>query len=147
MRPFSHTRGFGNRHNWRILDSENPHALLEHVLDSPDFKVWCGVTPDRIVRPFFHKNPIMSAVYLDMLENFVFPQIVAEVHGLIFQQDGAPAHFGATGSTALDKRFPGRWIGRGGPISWPPLGPYLTNMDFLFGGGVYQRHRVQHEAR
>jgi hypothetical protein len=30
-----------------------------------------------------------------MLQNFVFWQIVAEVNGLFFQQDGAPAHFGA----------------------------------------------------
>jgi hypothetical protein len=33
-----------------------------------------------------------------MLENFVFPQIVAEVDGLIFQQDGAPDYFLADGS-------------------------------------------------
>jgi hypothetical protein len=53
----------------------------------------------------------MSAVYLDMLENFVFPQILAEVDGLIFQQDHAPAHFGAIVCTALDERFPDQWIG------------------------------------
>jgi hypothetical protein len=38
-----------------------------------------------------------------MLENFVFPQILAEIDNLIFQQDGAPVHFGATVSTALDE--------------------------------------------
>jgi hypothetical protein len=43
----------------------------------------------------------------DMLENFVSPQIVAEVESLIFQQDGTPAHFGAIACTALDKQFPG----------------------------------------
>jgi hypothetical protein len=35
----------------------------------------------------------MSAVYLDILEKLVFSQIVAEVDGLIFKQDGAPAQF------------------------------------------------------
>jgi hypothetical protein len=50
----------------------------------------------------------MSAVYLDMLEKFFFPQIIAEVDGLIFQHDGAPANFGSIGRAALDERFSGR---------------------------------------
>jgi hypothetical protein len=33
-----------------------------------------------------------------MLENFVFPQILAEVDGLIFQKDGAPDDFLFNGS-------------------------------------------------
>jgi hypothetical protein len=58
---------------------------------------------DQIVRScFFHKSPIMSAVYLDMLEKFVFPHTGAEVDSIIFQQDGAPVHFGAIVSTTLD---------------------------------------------
>jgi hypothetical protein len=69
----------------------------------------------------------MSAVYPDMLENFVFPQAVAEVDGLLIQRDGAPAHFGAIVHTSLNERFPGGWIGRGGPINWPDLTP----MDFF----------------
>jgi hypothetical protein len=66
--------------------------------------VRCSITSDRIVGScFFHENIIMCAVYLDMLDNFVFPQIVAEIDSLIFQQDGAPGHVGATMSTALDE--------------------------------------------
>jgi hypothetical protein len=67
-----------------------------------------------------------------MLENFVLPQI-AEVDGLIFQQDGAPPHFGAIVRTALDEQFPGRCIGRGGLINWPSRSPDLTPMDFFWG--------------
>jgi hypothetical protein len=91
---------------------------------------------DRIVGPlFFHESTITSAVYLDVLENFVFPQI-AEVDCLIFQQDGAPPNFGAIVRTALDERFSGQWIGRGGPINWPPRSPDLTLMDFFFWGYI-----------
>lgn len=32
------------------------------------------------------------------------------------------------------KRLPGRWIGRGGPIRWPPRPPDLTPLDFCLGG-------------
>jgi hypothetical protein len=49
-----------------------------------------------------HESTIKIVVYVDMLENFVFPQIAAEVNGLNFQQDDAPAHFGAIVRTALD---------------------------------------------
>jgi hypothetical protein len=58
----------------------------------------------------FYKSTITTVVSLDMLENFVFPQIVAEADGLIFQQIVC---------TPLDKRFPGQWIGRGRPVKWP----------------------------
>jgi hypothetical protein len=38
-----HTHGVVNRHNCRIWGSENPHALMEHVRDSPEVNVWCGI--------------------------------------------------------------------------------------------------------
>jgi hypothetical protein len=47
----------------------------------------------------------------------MFPQVIAEVDIPIFQQDGAPAPFGAIVHTALGIRFPGWWIGRGRPIN------------------------------
>jgi ribosomal protein S18 acetylase RimI-like enzyme len=131
-----HTHGVVNCHNCRIWGSKNPHAQMEHVRDSPKVNVWCDIMSGRIVGPFFfHESTITSAVYLDMLENFVFPQI-AEVDGLIFQQDGAPPHFGAIVHTALDERFRSRWIGRGGPINWPPRSPGLTLMYFFFWGYI-----------
>jgi hypothetical protein len=92
---------------------------------------------DWIVRPFFiHEIIITSAVYLDVLENFVLPQTVAEVDGLIFEQDGAPAHFCATVCTFLDKRFPGWYISNGRPNNWPPQSPDLTPMNLFFWGYI-----------
>ncbi|KAJ8897631.1 hypothetical protein PR048_002980 [Dryococelus australis] len=35
------------------------------------------------------------------------------------QQDGCLAHFSLVAKCTL-QRFPGRWIGRGGPLTWPP---------------------------
>jgi hypothetical protein len=139
-----HTHGVKNRHNCIIWGSENPDALMEHVRDSPKVNVWCSIMSDRIVGPFFfHESTITSAVCLDTLENFVFPQI-AEVDGLIFQQDGAPPHFGAIVRTALVERFHGRRIGRGGPINWPPRSPDFTHGLLLLG--VHQRHRIQRKG-
>jgi hypothetical protein len=73
---------------------------------------WCSIMFDQIAAVlFFHESTTMSVVFLDILQNFVFPHMLAEDHGLIFQQDGAAAHFGAIVCTALDEQFPGQWIG------------------------------------
>jgi hypothetical protein len=30
----------------------------------------------------------------------------------------------------MDRQFPGYWIGRRGPVDWPPRSPDLTPLDF-----------------
>ena len=56
-----------------------------------------------------------------------------------FQQDGAPPHFALTVRAYLDRTFPGRWIGRSGPLPWPPHSPDLTPCDFWLWGMVKER--------
>ncbi|KYN11774.1 hypothetical protein ALC57_16052, partial [Trachymyrmex cornetzi] len=52
----------------------------------------------------------------------------------MFFQDGAPAHWSRRIRNHLDLTFPGRWIGRGGPVSWCPRSPDLSSLDiFLWG--------------
>ena len=36
----------------------------------------------------------------------------------------------------LDATFPNRWIGRDGPIPWPPRSPDITPIDFFLWGYV-----------
>ena len=40
---------------------------------------------------------------------------------------------------SLNTTFQGRWIGRGGPIRWPPRSPDLTPLDFFLWGYVKDR--------
>ena len=56
-----------------------------------------------------------------------------------FQQDGAPPHFDLTVRAYLDHTFPGRWIGRSGPLPWPPHSPDLTPGDFWLWGMLKER--------
>ncbi|GFU60264.1 uncharacterized protein TNCV_4249611 [Trichonephila clavipes] len=51
-----------------------------------------------------------------------------------FQHDGAPAHFSSDMRCALDTAYPGRWIGRGGPVNWPARSPDLSCLDFFLWG-------------
>jgi hypothetical protein len=35
--------------------------------------------------------------------------------------------------SAEDNNYEGKWIGRGGPVAWPPRSPDLTPSDFFMG--------------
>ena len=55
-----------------------------------------------------------------------------------FLQDGAPPHFAISVRNWLDEHFPGKWIGRRGPIDWPARSPDLTPLDFYVWGHLKQ---------
>ena len=59
-----------------------------------------------------------------------------KIRSIIFQQDGARAHFSTDVRQYLDNHFPNRWIGRGAPIRWAPRSPDLTPLDFFLWGHV-----------
>jgi hypothetical protein len=54
----------------------------------------------------------------------------------ILEQDGAPPHSGLQVSACLDRAFPGTWISRDGPMSWPQHSPDITPLDFSLWGYV-----------
>jgi len=70
----------------------------------------------------------------------VFPQIETFeqeiVSRVIFMQDGAPPHFSCFVTDVLSERFPDAWIGRDGPIPWPPRSPDLPPLDFFLWGYI-----------
>ena len=48
-----------------------------------------------------------------------------------FMQDGAPPHFALAVREYLNANYEGRWIGRDGPVPWPPRSPDLNMLDFF----------------
>ena len=57
----------------------------------------------------------------------------------MFQQDGAPPHWGLIVRNFLNETFPNRWIGRNDPTPWPPRSPDITPLDFFLWGYVKDR--------
>ena len=53
---------------------------------------------------------------------------------LWFPHDGAPAHFALDVREYLNNVFSNRWIGRDGPVQWPPRSLDVTSMDFFIWG-------------
>ncbi|GBN62759.1 hypothetical protein AVEN_149503-1 [Araneus ventricosus] len=64
--------------------------------------------------------------------------------GVIFQQGGAPPHYGNTVREFLVTTFPQRWIGRGAVMAWTPRSPDITPLDFYLWGYVKQHVCSEH---
>ena len=62
-----------------------------------------------------------------------------------YQQDGASIHWAKTVKEKLNNGLPNRWIGRSGPINWPPRSPDLSINDFWLWGTL--RNEIFKEPR
>lgn len=133
------SNGSVNRHNMHYYATENPHWLrtIDHT-NRWSLNVWAGILKDHVIGPFFFEQTLTGVIYLDFLENEL-PVMLENVDlatraVMWFQHDGAPVHFQRNVRRYLDNWLPGRWIGRGGTVSWPPRSPDLTPLDFFFMG-------------
>lgn len=134
-----HTCGHVNRHNCRIWADEQPSVLQEWQRDTAKVNVWLGITRSTVYGPFFFaEQTVTGTTYLDMLEQFLEPQLISDgiMDTVVFQQDGAPPHFALVVRDYLNQAFPGRWIGRASPRMWAPRSPDLTPLDFFAWGFI-----------
>ncbi|CAF3832996.1 unnamed protein product [Rotaria magnacalcarata] len=112
-------RGLVNKHNIRYWCENNPHVSVETVMNSPKLNVWCAMSKNQIIGSFFFDDDTVNGQnYLSIPKEFFVPEIrkLHRIPSIIFQQDGAPPHFAVDVRQYLNHHFPGRWIGRGGPI-------------------------------
>ncbi len=72
-----------NRHNSCYWSSRNPHATAPVRHTSQGVMVWCGITSTRIFGPYFFDENVTGESYLNMLQDFLWPQI--RQRGLHFQ--------------------------------------------------------------
>ena len=137
-----HTNGKVNRHNVSIWGKENPHATIEHERDSAKVNVFCAISKNHVHGLFFFKGNVTGDVYLQMLQNCLMDDLIANEHeDFIYQQDGAPPHWKLTVRAYLNDNLPSRRIGRASSednamLKWPPRSPDLTPCDFFLWGYV-----------
>jgi hypothetical protein len=105
-------------------------------MKSKTLYVWAGIWIGGVIGPFFFDSTITGDMYLEILKHQIWPalQVIPNLQEMFFMQDGAPPHWFGAVRVWLDERFPNRWIGRDGPISWPSRSPDLTPMDFSVWG-------------
>lgn len=140
--------GVTNFHNLHHWSSSNPHnkkqTKSQHRFSC---NVWLGIVGQTVIGPRFLSSVINGESYLQLLRD-ILPDLLDNVplaiaDNLIYQQDGAPAHYSRIVRNWLDDHFSDRWIGRRGPTEWPPRSPDLTPLDFyawgFMKGYVYEK--------
>ena len=80
---------------------------------------------------------LTAVAYLDFLNNDLGPLLenvpLNVRRDLWYLHDGAPAHYAVEVREWFDRNFPNKWIGRNGPVLWPPRSPDLNPCDFFMG--------------
>ena len=81
----------------------------------------------------FAKPRVTGITYLDLLQQFLEPQLVQDgiLDSVVYQQDGASLHFSLIVRNYLIDTFPGRWFGRASLKLWAPRSPDLTPKNFF----------------
>ncbi|CAK9799249.1 Transposable element Tc3 transposase [Anthophora plagiata] len=143
--------GFVNKQNCRIWATENPRAVHQRQLHPLKCTVWCGISSERIIGPYFFESEagdavtINAAQYQAMLENFLRPAV--ENHPqLWFQQDGATAHTARETMALLRDIFGERIISRNSDFNWPPRSPDLTAPNCFLWAYLKERLYVNKPA-
>lgn len=136
-----HLSGYVNKQNFRFWSDNNPRNLHEKPLHSQKVTVWCAMSSQGVVGPYFFESEngstltVNSERYAEMLVNFAFPALDEHVNDrTLFQQDGATSHTANISMDLLRLAFPGRLISRNGDIPWPACSPDLTAPDFFLWG-------------
>jgi len=128
-----------------IWSHVNPHAIREARHQTTfSINVWAGIFGDRLIGPVRLLERLTGTTYQEFLERltqYILPDVLDEVPlqlrvGMWFMHDGAPPHFSSIARQYLNDQFPGKWIGRNGPVEWPPRSPDLNPIDFYIWGHV-----------
>src|SRR6195952_3782061 len=129
---------FHNNHTWA---DENPHEIVEwHFQNQFSLNVWLGIIDDHLIEPYFLPQRLNGEIYRQFIE-VDLPLLLEDVplqlrNDMWFMHDGAPAYFCLLARDYLNRVFPDRWIGRGGPQAWPPTSPDMNPLDFCVWGYV-----------
>ena len=83
--------GTVNRHNTCYWGPANPDVQIPVLNSKQGVMAWCGVTSTALFGPYFFEGNVGTASYLNMLNQWPWPQV--RYKRLMFQQDGAPAHY------------------------------------------------------
>jgi len=127
---------FHNTHQWA---DENPHAIVESRHQQRfSLNVWLGILGDRLIGPVVLPDRLTGPAYQNFLMN-TLPPLLEDVPLNLraaswFMHDGAPPHFSLAVREYLNQMYQERWIGRGGPVAWPPRSPDLNPLDFFIWG-------------
>src|SRR5215469_7471821 len=131
--------GVNNLRNVHMWSHDNPHETsVTNFQRRFTVNVWCGVLGNKLIGTFVFDNNLTGNAYEVFLRNEL-PGLLEDIPLMIrsqmyFQHDGAPPHYTRHVRDYLNGSFPNRWLGRGGPVAWPPRSPELMPLDYYLWG-------------
>lgn len=139
-----HLDGKVNKQNCRIWADQPPQIFQEVEGFSPYISVWCAVSSNCIIGPYFFDDKngpftVTAPRYCQMVRRYFIPQLRrrhVSLEKTWFQQDGASSHTAKTSIRLLEDKFRTRFISKNGPHLWPPRSPDMTAPDFFLWGFV-----------
>lgn len=136
---YFHLDGNVNNYNFRIWSQSNPNFVVEKQLKPPKVHVWCSISSNKIIGPYFFDSKVNSENYLNMLQQFYLLEHKKQklYKSYYFQQDGAPAHRAEIVQTWLEEQFDSKFVKKD---KWPPRSPDLNPCDFFLWG--YHKDKV-----
>ena len=79
-----------NRHIVRIWGAENPKSVVEVARESPKVNVFFVVSTFNVYGSFFFsEQTVMGIAFLDMLTEWLLPQLNEDSADFVLQMDGA----------------------------------------------------------
>lgn len=106
-----------NTHYVCIWGFEHLHDMVQLQQDSSKLNVFCAISRQKVYGPFFFgEATVIGTSYLDVLQLWLFPQLVEDKpNNFIWQQYGALPHWHNNIHDWLNITVPECWIGRKGP--------------------------------
>lgn len=118
--------------------------LKTHVLQLSTYGIiqtfFCSISNMKVYGPyFFARSTVTGLSYLDMLREWLMPQVEDDSDDFIHQQDGTVPHYHHLIHVYLNQQFPHHWTGHMTTedqvlLPWPPRSLDLTKCDFFFMG-------------
>lgn len=135
--------GINTIHNSHLWSIDNPHAIIETRYQHRfSVNVWAGILRGGLLEIHILNQRLNAQLYEHFLNDRLY-EIIGDIPldirlRMWYQHDGAPCHNGRNVIMWLNTHYPGRWIGRGGPVNWPARSPDLNPLDFYLWGHMKQ---------
>ena len=138
-----HLNGFVNKQNCQMRAIENPRTVHQCELHPIKCTVWCGVTSERVIGPYFFKDEgvtvmVTAQCYQQRIQNCL-RSAIQDNQEMWFQQDGVTAHTACQSMALLRGLFVEHLISRFSGFNWPSRLLDLTAPDFFLWGYLKKR--------
>jgi len=119
-----------NTINWL---PERPAEGIEVPLYDQKVLVWCAISAEGIIGPYFFEESVNQHNYLTMLQTYFWRRHVQtpDYAKYYFQQDGATPHTADTVQNWLREKFSKKFVDK---KMWPPRSPDLNPCDYFLWG-------------